>query len=281
MMGFGGGGEESGLSEQDLLFALMSQGQLQQNQGYQQSPDLQTRAFGMAQSGAMPFMNALAQAPLIRDQQRQKKSGERLKMLKTISGIQADQATIAKTEAETAEIPNKGARAERRLKLDEEMDKAQLILEKAGFAKDQIKSTLEAFRAEVKNANERFQNQQLLLRAQQEAAKDPALAQLVSLAKLTKDDALVDAITSHLEAKWGIRLKDNRGWWESIMPEFLGGKQSPIGQPMPGRGQQAPPQSGSPQLGQPTGTTAMTATSPVNPEASAAEDEVMRMLGGE
>ena len=248
-----GGGAGGGLGQNQLLAALMLQGMMQQNQGYQNSPDVGTRAFGMASGSLLPMMNAYAQMPLIKEQQRQAQSKQQMDLLKTLSTISNQQASAGLANAQAEDLPKKRAQEGRKLDMSTKLDEAQLLLDKAGFDKTQTQGLLASLKEHITLADQKFKLQEMKLKIEQESQKDPALAQLLALAKVTKDPALADAITTSLEQKWGVKLHDDRHWYE-MLPEILGGKQNPIGQPLK--------------------PTKKTATSPVPDETRAAEDEV-------
>jgi len=207
----------------------------------------------MASGSLLPMMNAYAQMPLIKEQQRQAQSKQQMDLLKTLSTISNQQASAGLANAQAEDLPKKRAQEGRKLDMSTKLDEAQLLLDKAGFDKTQTQGLLASLKEHITLADQKFKLQEMKLKIEQESQKDPALAQLLALAKVTKDPALADAITTSLEQKWGVKLHDDRHWYE-MLPEILGGKQNPIGQPLK--------------------PTKKTATSPVPDETRAAEDEV-------
>lgn len=263
-----GGG---GITNDQLVAAMLMQGMMQQNQQYMASPDEQTRAFGLAQSGVLPFANALAQMPLIKQQQEIAQRQAMMQQLEALAKMRESGARTGKLEAETAEIPRKGKRADKRLELDAtksaldaKFKEAELMLKEMGLYNEQTRMNLEQIRIAIDQG--RLENEQNRLRLEIEKLEmeDPRVAQLIAAGRLLPEDErdeVYKSLRSILEQKLGVRLTDDRSFWEKIMPSSLGGRQSPVGKPF-----QSP---------------AIEVSSPTNPETMSEEDKLILELMGQ
>src|SRR6185295_15740349 len=170
--------------------------------------------------------------PLIQQNQKALQGKQTLAALKTIMDLQKSGTDISKSQAETSklkaeaeDIPLKRQQEGKKADIDLAIDKAKLILDKAGFKEDQIQAALKQIKDEFHSQSQLLEAKRALLKAEEESQKDPHLAQLIATAKMTKDPKLVDVITNIMEQKTGMHLRDNRPWYQ-----FWG--DNPVGTPL-------------------------------------------------